>query len=220
MFLRTDKQALPNHDAGVSVGVVPMTTLRIKTHDQRCSGLIAFLWLTSMVTSHFLMTTRTFSTGILGIDTARDDPFIPRFVAGIAEDASLHPVHAFLVGTLTVATLFWLQTLQMLEHEDCGSMGFSKLDNPATDEVSNLLVETMNAVPEMQIILLSLGTDTGLASVTSDLAQERLPTTVDLCSVSEEPGSKRRAVRSQNRRDSQMAIKIQIDCTDAHFRGV
>ena len=77
-----------------------------------------------------------------------------------------------------------------------------KLDNPTTDEVSNLLAQTMNAVPEKQIILLSLGTDASLASVAGDLAQERLPTTVDLCSVSEEPGSKRRAVHSQDGCDS------------------
>jgi hypothetical protein len=165
---------MPNHDAGVSVGVVPMTTLRIKTHDQRCSGLIAFLWLTSMVTSHFLMTQRTFSTGILGIDTARDDPLVPRFVAAVTEDASFHPVHAFLVRTVTVAALVRLQIPQMFKHQDGGSVRLGKLDNPTTDEVSNLLVETMHAVPEIQIILLSLGTDASLASVAGDLAQERL----------------------------------------------
>jgi hypothetical protein len=219
-FLRTGKQTLPNHDAGVPVGVVPMTTRRSKTHDQRCSGLIAFLWLTSMVPSNLLMTTRTCSTGILGIDTARDDPLVPRDVSAVPEDASFQPVHAFLVGTLTVASLFRLQIPQMFEHQNCGSVRPGKLDNPATDEVSNLLVEAMNAVPEMQIILLSLGTDPGLASVAGDLAQERLPTAVDLCSGSEEPGSKRRAVRSQDGCDSQMTIQIQIDRTDAYFRGV
>ena len=72
----------------------------------------------------------------------------------------------------------------------------------------------------MQIILLSLGTNASRASVAGNLAQERLPTTVDLCSVSEEPGSKRRAVRSQDGCDSQMTIKIHIDCSDAYFRGV
>src|SRR5215469_5763594 len=108
----------------------------------------------------------------------------------------------------------------MFEHQDGGSVRLGKLDNPATDEVSNLLAQSMHVVPEMQIILLSLGTDASRASVASNLAQERLPTTVDLCSVSEEPGSKRRAVRSQDGCDSQMTIKIHIDCTDAYFRGV
>ena len=73
--LPTGKQTLPDHDAGGSRGVVPMTTLAIKTHDQRCSSLIALLWLTSMVTSHFLVTKRTCSTGILGIDVA-DSPAV------------------------------------------------------------------------------------------------------------------------------------------------
>jgi hypothetical protein len=160
------------------------------------------------------MTMRTCSTGILGIDTARDDPLVPGFVAAVTEDASLHPVHAYLVGTLTVASLFRVQIPQMFEHLDSGPVGFSKLDNPSTDEVSNLLIETVHALPEIQIILLSLGTDAGLASVAGNLAKERLPTTVDLCSVSEEQSSKRRAVRSQDGCDSQMAIQIQIDCTN------
>ena len=219
-FLPTGKQTLPDHDAGVSVGVVSMTTLRSKTHDQRCSWLIAFLWLTSMGTSHFLMTTRTCSTGILGIDTARDDPLVPRDVSAVPADASFQPVPAFLVRTLTVASLFRLQIPQLFEHEDRGSVRPGKLDNPATDEVSHLLVEAMHAVPEMQSILLTLGTDPGRAAVAGDLAQERLPTTVDLCSGSEESGSKRRAVRAQDGCDRQMTIQIQLDCTDAPCRGV
>src|SRR5215467_9026817 len=100
------------------------------------------------------------------------------------------PVHAFLVRTLAVASLFRLQIPQMFEHQDCGSVRLGKLDNPATDEVSNLLAQRMNAVPEIPIILLALGTDASLVSVAGDLAQERLPTAVDLCSGSAEPESR------------------------------
>ena len=55
------------------------------------------------------MAASAFSTRIPGIDPGRDDPFVPGFVLGVLEDASLHPERPFAIAPTTVLAFLWLE---------------------------------------------------------------------------------------------------------------
>ena len=80
------KQTLPNHDAGISIGVA--AHLALGTRDEWGSRGIAFGGLSRTVPCDQRRTACTVAAGVARRDTAGHDALIPGFVLGRAEDFS------------------------------------------------------------------------------------------------------------------------------------
>lgn len=101
--LITCYQTLTDHQTGIPIRMASHTASRTE-HQWRTRG-IAFDGLPRCIASDKGRATSTFSTGISGIDTGRDDPFIPRLVFGVGEDTSLHPESAFAIASAAILAL-------------------------------------------------------------------------------------------------------------------
>ncbi len=60
------------------------------------------------------MAASTFAAGISGVDSARDDPLIPRLVFRVREDASLHPKGSFAIASVAILAFGWLEVPQVV----------------------------------------------------------------------------------------------------------
>ena len=78
------KQAFPNDDAGISIGVAVHLTLW--AIDKGSTRGISFCRFLSSITGNQSTTTGTRTTGIPGGDAAGEDVLVPRFVFAVLED--------------------------------------------------------------------------------------------------------------------------------------
>ena len=106
--LRTLDQALPDSQAGISVGMV--AHLALWAEAEGGAGSIALLGLSLVVAHDQAMTTMALPARIARIHTGRDDTAsIPRLVLCVAEHAALHPVGPFRIAPTRILALLWSQ---------------------------------------------------------------------------------------------------------------
>jgi hypothetical protein len=108
------------------------------------------------------MAARTFAARIARVDSAGDDSLIPRFLLGVSEDASLHPVGAFAVAATAILAFLWFQVAQVLKHQKSGFMLLGELDNASTHQVCEMLIGIPDLAPEISIILFAFRYETSL----------------------------------------------------------
>jgi hypothetical protein len=107
-------ETLTDHQTSVPVSIPLHTALR--TQNQWRTWSIALCGLSLRIASDEAMTTRTFAARVTGIDSAGDDPRIPRLVFGIRENASLHPIRPLRIAAMAILALLWFQVAQMLKN--------------------------------------------------------------------------------------------------------
>lgn len=89
LFLVTSHQTVADVETGIAVGISTHRTCWTK--HQRRTGRIPFLQVPRPITSNKALVTGTLPTAIVGTHSTRDDPFVPRLVLRVSEDAPLHP---------------------------------------------------------------------------------------------------------------------------------
>ncbi len=112
------------------------------------------------------MTAVTFPARIGRVDSAGNDPDVPRLVFGVIEDTSLHPVGAFVVSPATILALLRLEVAQVLKDEDARLMSLGELDNTGAHQMGNLLIHLPDLAPQVSIVLFPFCDDASLGSVT------------------------------------------------------
>src|SRR6266487_456 len=84
VLLIPSKQAFPNNDAGISIGVAMHLALWA-THEGRTRS-VSFVGFPCIITSNQAPTTSTVTAGISRTHPTRHDPDLPRFVFAVLED--------------------------------------------------------------------------------------------------------------------------------------
>src|SRR5713101_2786815 len=132
-------EPLTDDQTGITI-CVPLHPA-VRAAYQGCARGIAFCSLPSIVANHETMTAVTFPARIGRVDSAGNDPDVPRLVFGVIEDTSLHPVGAFAVSPATILALLRLEVAQVLKDEDARLMSLGELDNTGAHQTSADSVE-------------------------------------------------------------------------------
>ncbi len=160
-FLRTGKQALPNTQTGIAIGV--SAHLALWAVDQGSARGVAFPRLPLGVANDSDMAAVAFSARIARIDPAGDDAAgIPRLIFAVPEDAPLHPVSPFRIATTRIPALFRAQLAQVLEDEKTRPVPLRELDNARAHQVRDLFIDVADLPPEVGIVLFVFRNDARL----------------------------------------------------------
>src|SRR5215469_3049355 len=144
--LRTGKQALPNTETGIAVGV--SAHLALLAVDQGSAGGVAFHGLPLVVANERGMAAMAFSARMARIHPAGDDAAcIPRLILAVPEDAALHPEGAFRIASAAIRALCGAQLAQVLKHKDTGLLLPRELDNARAHQVRDLFIDLADVPP-------------------------------------------------------------------------
>ena len=166
LFLVTSHQTSADVETGIPVGISTHRTCWTK-HQGRTGG-IPFLQLPLRITSNKALATSTFPTGLPGTHSTRDDPFVPRLVLRVFEDAPLHPEGPFGVSAMAILAPGRLEIAQLLKHQDASLSCLCKLDNASTDQMRVMVIASLDFLPEVSIVLFVLGDHASLVPVACD----------------------------------------------------
>ena len=156
-------QALTNVPAGIMIGVHFFRA--DATPHQGSTGPIALSWRASTVAGDQGATPSTLAARVLGIDPAGDDPDVPGFIPGKAEDRAPEPEGPFGIGAPRIPAPFRPKMSQMLKHQHGRCLRCREIDDAAAQAMGGILVQMADRGPERDVVLLSLGNDAGFAPV-------------------------------------------------------
>src|SRR5215469_6035863 len=149
------KQALSDTEAGVAIGMSAHVALWAV--DQARTGSVAFYRALGIIANDLTMTAMAFSTGIARIHASGYDLLVICLIFGEPENPPFHPESSFHIATARILALFWTKSTQVLEDEDGCLVLLGKLNNASADQMSNLLIDMADFVPEVGIVLFAFG---------------------------------------------------------------
>src|SRR5215469_11780515 len=146
-FLVALKQALPDTQTGIAVGV--SAHLALGTEAERRAGSVALLGLSLLIATDGGLAAVACSARIAWVDPAGEDPHMPRLVLGVAENAPFHPVGPFGIAPAAIAALCWLQGAQVLKDEVTGLLLPRELHNARAQQVRDVFIDVPDFGPEI-----------------------------------------------------------------------
>src|SRR5258708_38452287 len=171
------------------------------TIDQWSAHCVAFWFLPLTVTSNRSTASCTRTTGISGTYPTGENTSIVGFVLCVVENASFHPIGAFLIPSFAVLALCWLEVAKMLKNHDACLMLLGKLDNAGTYQMSHMLVYVSHLLPRIHIVLFVLCNVASLFAIACDTSELFLPKSGYPLSTPNEKGGKSRTFTSSNGTD-------------------
>lgn len=169
-LLITREQTLADHHTRIAIRI--STHLTRRTKHERSTWGIALSRLACRIPSDQRVATRAFPARLTWTDAAGEDALVPRFVPGIGENTSLHPVRAFGIPTTAIPASLWLEIAQVFKHQNAGPLLPGKLDNPRAHQMRELFITLRDLSPEVHIVLFALCDDARLPSVAGNPSKQ------------------------------------------------